>query len=764
MFKQIKNKRHDQMSTGRNLNVLTGCKVFAKNKLNSALGIIIAASIAPVMAQAEMVIEEIVVTAQKRAESSQDIPVAITAVTGETLENMGVQSFGDLTRASSSLTIQESNNKNESPISLRGIGTYSFSIGTEASVAVVIDDIPVARSGAAFANLVDIERVEVLRGPQSTLFGKSASAGVINIVTKAPSEELEGSIELLATDDNEYRGVGSVSGMVSDTVGVRLSGYYGDREGHLKNLTDGKQVHGEESYGFRGKLVADLSDVLTATAIAEYNQSESDCCAFTYRSVPTGTTIFGQPVVGPGITPSKTNKSLRVDAPLQSDTTDWMTSLKLDYEMGDYTLTSITGYRDWEYDWAIDVDGIDTLTINQGGPYVSELLTQELRIASPASETFEYVAGLYYAKSENSRSFDRGPIALSSWTGTADSELLALFGQSKIGLADNLALIAGVRVQTEEVSTTFLDHRASRSCSDGCAGSDDDSVVTGKLALQYFVNDDVMVFGGWSRGYKGQSYDITSSFTQETADKPVAPEESDAFEVGVKSTLLDGRLQLNVVAFTTEYTDFQATSSVSDSLGNVAFKLNNVGELETSGVEIDGLALISENFTVNFGIAAIDATIKSFKGADCFAHQAILAPAGCVEVAPGVSVQDLSGEDLANSPDLKVTLGGDLTIPMENSSYDGFVNFSYQWQDEVNFNLLRSPLAVQDAYGIFNLSVGINEKDDRYRVTLFAHNLFDQDYVTSISDSNFFTQPIQQQQVPRGAERYLGLRLKYNFR
>lgn len=756
MFHIMKNNKHEQFRPVGN--------VYSKIKLSLVLGLVIAGNTLPYAAQAATVIEEIVVTAQKRAENSQEIPLAMTAISGETLENMSVQNFSDLTRVSPSLTIQGGSNKNESPISLRGIGTYSFSIGTEASVAVIIDDIPVARSGASFANLVDIERVEVLRGPQSTLFGKSASAGVINIVTKAPSEEFEGTIGLTATGDDEYRAVASVSGMASDTVGIRLSGYYGDREGHITNLTDGGKLNGDESYGLRVKLTADLSDDLSATLIADYNNSESDGAASTFRSVPEGTTIFGQALPGAGVTPSKTNKNRRADGPYQSDATDWMTSVKLDYEMGDYVLTSITGYRDWQYDWLIDVDGVDTLTLNQGGPYVSKLLTQELRIASPSSDSFEYVAGLYYAKNENTRSFDRGPyFALSSWTGTADSELSAVFGQSKIGLAENLALIAGVRVQTEEVSTTFKDHRAGRSCSDGCAGSDDDNAVTGKLALQYFINDDVMVFGGWASGYKGQSYDITSSFTQITANKPVASEESDGLEFGVKTTLLDGRLQLNVNGFTTEYTDFQATSTVSDALGNLSFKLNNVGKLETRGIEIDGIALISDNFMVSFGVAAIDASIKSFTGADCFAHQATLAPAGCVEVAPGVKAQDLSGKELANSPDLKVNIGGDLTVPMEASSFDGFVNFSYQWQDEVNFDLLQSPLSVQDAYGIFNLSVGIAAKDESYRLTLFANNLFDQDFVTSIAGSNFYTNPTQVQMVPRGAERYLGLRLKYNF-
>jgi len=739
-------------------------KIF-HNRLAAAVGFAIATSAMAGQAQAALQIEEVLVTAQKRAESAQDIPVAITAVSSETLENMGVQGFSDLTKVSPSLTISESNNKNESPITLRGIGTYSFSIGTEPSVLVVIDDMPVARSGASFSNLVDIERVEVLRGPQSTLFGKNASAGVINIVTKAPSQEFEGTLQVTATNDEEYAAAGNVSGMLSETVGVRLGGYYSDRQGNIKNLTNGEDLNGSENYGGRLKVVADLNDDLTATFIGEYNESTENCCAGPWRYIAPGATLFGVPdtVFAAGITPSEENRKVRLDGPSQSDSKDWLTSLKLDYSLGEYSLTSITGYRDWQYDWAIDVDGTDAITINQGGPYGTKLFTQELRVASPVSDTFEYVAGLYYANTQNTREFERGPsIALASWDGTADSETMSVFGQAKWGLSEKLTLITGLRLQTEEVSASFLDNRADRPCSVKCSGSDTDDVITGKLALQYFATDDLMVFGGWSRGYKGQSYDITSSTTQEGLDQAVAPEESDAYELGIKSSLLDGRVQLNATAFYSEYTDFQATSTVADQMGNLAFKLNNVGALETQGLEADVLAVLTENFRMNFGLAVIDATIKSFKGADCYPLQTVAQ--GCTS-SGGASTQDLSGKDLANSPDLKFTIGGDLRVPLKDMPFDGFLNFSYQWQDEVNFDLLQHPDTVQDAYGIFNLSAGIAARDEKesYRLTLFVNNLFDENYVSSIAASGFTSAEALTHQIPRGSEIYGGLKLKMNF-
>jgi len=736
------------------------------NKRLAMASLAIAISAAAATAQAALQIEEVVVTAQKRAESSQDIPVSVTAVSAQMLENMGVQSFSDLTKVSSSLTISESNNKNESPISIRGIGTYSFSIGTEPSVLVVVDDIPVAKSGASFTNLVDVERVEVLRGPQSTLFGKNASAGVISITTKAPSEEFEGTLDLMAAEGEEYRVAGSVSGMVSDTVGVRLSAYTTDREGHIKNLTDGKNINGGEASGVRGKLVSNLSDTLAATVIVEYNKTEDNCCAMTFREATPGATFFGVPVLADDLTPSDENREVRQDGLTQSDATDSMVSVKFEYDAGDYSFTSITGFRDWEYEWMIDVDGLDIFTLNQGGPYNTELFTQEFRVTSPESDTFEYVAGIYYADTQNTREFARGPIAVSNWIGTADSESYSAFGQANWSLSEQVNLVAGLRYQYEEVSTSFVDNLDGKSCSAGCEGSADDSVVTGKLALQYSPNDDIMLFGGYSQGYKGQTYDVTSAFNQATADNPVRAEESDSFELGIKSSLMDGRLQLNATGFFSDYTDFQAQSTVQNSeTGTLAFQLNNVGALETQGLEVDAIALISENFRMNIGLAFIDASIKSFEGADCYSHQS--AEQGCVPVEAGSSTnaQDLSGKELANSPDFKATIGGDLAIPMNDMPFDAFVNFSYQYQDENNFSLLQDPGTVQEAYGIFNLSAGIESKGDEnsYRVTMFVNNVFDESYVTNIGPGTFTSKPVYVQNVPRNAERYVGLKVRMDF-
>ena len=737
-------------------------KIFHKKKL-STTGLIVASSMLAASAQAALEIEEVVVTAQKRAQNVQDVPVAVTVVDSRLMESMGIQSFNDLTKASPSLTIAEGNNKNQSPVNIRGIGTLSFSIGIESSVAVVIDDVPVPRAGSFFNGFSDIDRIEVLRGPQSTLFGKSASAGVLNIATKNPSDEFEASIEAQLTDDNETRISGLVSGPVSDTLGLRLSGYWSDREGHIDNLTDGKKLDGSESFGFRGKAVWEANDRLSMTFIGEYNESEDNCCAYVWQSVSPNANFLGRASSPPSvwlgsITPGEDNRQSRIGDEPSSNSTDWAASLRIDYDIGEYTLSSITAYRDWEYDWQIDLDATDIFKLVNGGPYTADQFTQEIRLTSPEFEKVDFVVGAYYADIGNTRGFDRTPIFLSSWNAETPSTSTALFGQANWHLNDKWTFITGLRANREEYSAKFQNNRSGLSF----AGEDDDSEVIGRLGLQWAANDDTMFYTSYAQGYKAGGYDITSSFDNFAASNPVRPETSDAIEVGLKSTVWDGRLQVNVAAFSTEYIDFQAQNTIlNPDTQDFEFRLANVGKLETKGVEIDAIALLSENLTVNFGAAFIDATIKEFANADCYGGQT--ATQGC---NPVTNSQDLSGKELNNSPDVKFTVAGNYTRPFDDLSFDGFLNASYVWQDELNFTLLGNPRATQDAYGIFNLSAGITSKDDVYQVTAFVNNVFDQSYIGGVLDlSNilFGGQEALAGFIPRGADRHAGVRVRWNF-
>lgn len=737
------------------------------------------ASVSEAMAQ-ELAIEEIVVTATKRAQSVQDVPVAVNAVDQATIEALNIDEFTDITRISPSLTVNQGDWATNSGFNLRGIGTNVFSINIEPSVAIIIDDVPLVRSAQAFSDLLDIERIEVLRGPQSTLFGKSASAGVINVATQSPGEEFNATFRAGITDDDETSFAVTAGGPISDTLGARISGFIKNRDdGHVDNLFDGEEVNGNESAGVRGKIVWDISDTVTGTFRAEYSDSESSCCVRPYRDVPANANFLGAvpavAVLG-NLVPDEDNDEVSVDDPTLTESESWAIGARFEISLGEFELLSITSYDEWDYDVTTDVDGtsFDLLAaftggalsggLTQGGGFRLDSLSHEFRLVSPASEKFEYVLGLYYSDVNYDRDFMRGPLFGADWVAETGTEQIAAYGQGTFSLSEKTDVIFGLRLNHEEVSHQFDNALTGLSFS----GSDDDTAVPGKIGVQHYLNDDVMLFATYSIGYKGQGYDISSSFNQNTSDNPVGSEDSDSFELGMKATFLDGRLQFNPTLFHAKYDDFQAQQArIVDGL--IELGIANVGKLETTGIEIDFQALLSENLRLVGGIAYVDAEIKEFSGADCYVGQS--AADGCNEIldAAGMGTgsfsQDLGGKDLNNSPDFKFTISAEYSVELSALPFDGFVNLSYQWQDDVNFSLLGDPGTEQDAYGIMNLSAGITGPDNRYSATVFVNNLFDEDYAAGIANVGglWGGTPVYIQNYPREANRFVGLRVGFSL-
>lgn len=722
----------------------------------------------------DRMLEEVVVTATKRAESSQAIPIAINAIGADMIEKMDIRRTEDLVRLAPSLTSTTGDNKQNSGFRLRGIGTSAFSIGVEQSVAVIVDDVATVQQGQSISDLADIERIEVLRGPQSTLFGKSASAGAINVVTKGASEEFEGSIELSATDDDETRVSASISGPISDSLGFRLSGFWNDYDGNVENLSNNSMVNSQENQGVRGKLEWLVNDGIDVTIIAHASEDESTCCALTWASFDPAGRVFGfvPGDVIEGITPSSENYKFRSDDGPVDETENSGASIRANFALGEHTLTSITAVNTWEYsnDGDVDFSNVDVFGFFTGGALnggffsqsdvETDFFSQELRLVSPNHDKFEYLVGLYYADAETDRTFLRNPglpIIPSDWVANATTETLALFGQFTWRFTEATSVTAGVRWNDEEITVDFTDNLAATDPQRTGKGSDDE--VLGNLSVQHFFNEDTMIYARYAQGYKGQAYDIATGFTQIEADNPVAPETSDSISFGIKSTLFDGRLRLNATAFFAEYEDFQAQSSRIFPDGSIDLTLNNVGELETQGLELEGAALIGDNLTLTFGAALIDAEIKSFLGANCFAGQT--EAQGCID-----GTQDIRGGRLPNAPESKFNIGIEYEQAFDSMPFDGFLLFSYVWQDDVQFALTQHPRTIHDSYGVANLSFGINERaNDRYRVTAFVNNLTDENYRSSLADlgalyggADAFAQTFS-----RNSERHAGVRLKFSF-
>ncbi|MCX7283330.1 MAG: TonB-dependent receptor, partial [Novosphingobium sp.] len=689
-------------------------------------------------------LQEIVVTAQKREQNLQQVPVSVTALSAEAIANKGITQFENLAQATPGLTITQGTQRTGNSINLRGIGTSVFSIGVEPAVAVVVDDVPILNQGQAFATLTDIERIEVLRGPQGTLFGKNASAGVVNIVTRAPTETLSGRIAASATTDDEYRVEAGVSGPLGENVGFRLNGFYSHFRGYVKNLATGNYLGADESWGIRGKIAADLSDTVKIAISAEHSETKGNSTPRTVRTFLPGATIFGASLAAnsAGIRVGPDNYVLNQNFDGIANGKSTNVSGRITVDLGDLDLISISSYQKWGLDTLDDVDQVNlpvfgsATGLSQASPYDTKYFTQELRLVSTAPGPFQYILGAFYSDGETDRSFDRGPSGplLAKWVSNAGTRTYAAFAQGTYDLAETTHLDAGIRYNHEKIDVAFqrLNRPASAPannavCLDVCSGNAADDAVTGKVSLRQDVAERVMVYASFATGYKGQGYDVSSGFTPSRAANPVKPETSHAYELGFKSRFLDNRVQLNVTGFWTDYNNFQAQSAVVQPDLSVQFQLNNVGKLRSRGVEVELQTKPTRALSFDFAGTFLDAKVKEYPFANCYTGQT--AAQGCFDAdgsGPGTATaQNLAGKTLANAPRWMFNTSAMYDIFLDTLPFDGFVTLDYRYQSRINFDLAQNPLYAQKGYGVLNGSIGVRQRDDAYRVTLFVNNLFD---------------------------------------
>jgi iron complex outermembrane receptor protein len=751
-----------------------------------AAGLISAVTPQFTFAQSAM-LEEVIVTARKREQSLQDVSVAVTALSEADLVANQIRSSEDLTFLVPSLNYQKGSNPRQSSFSIRGIGTQSFSTGAEPSVSTMVDGVVMGRSLQATMRLMDIERVEVLRGPQGTLFGKNSTAGVVHIVTQNPAEEFETELMGGVEEGEEYRGGFNISGPITDNLGFRLAGYASDTDGWIKNVNNGDKYNGGDTYSIRGKLRWNPTDTLELKWSSDYAEYDCDCSQSVIRSIDPWDGNEAQvedileelyPVV-----PGDDNTDVNVNYAPSSDTDGWGHSLEANWDIGEFTLTSITAYRESSIDADTDDDGRPTNPIGfeQSGSTDQDQWTQELRLTSPAEDRLNYVVGLFYFDQTVERQFQRafefvpGNPGIGISTFSVDTTNWAAFGEATYTLTDQWRLIAGVRYTNDELDFKFGRTREGLPIGvpdpiEPTPGGTDDDDTSGKIALEWDFNDEGMTYLSYTTGYKGPAYDVTFG-TDPTTLEPVDPETSKSWELGLKSTLFDNRMMLNIAIFHTEYDDFQGQAffdpdgrpdcpddnpgcDPEDNPGS--FTLVNAGKVETQGVEIDFTAMPMENLRLFGGLAYIDATIDDYEGGPCSFGQQFRG-----ECPDGT--QDLSGGDMPFSPDWKGSLTAQYTIELA-TSFDVQLQSSVRFQDDVLFSLSQDENTEYDGYEIVDASVALIDKDNKWHATVYVKNVFDNFYVTGIGSTlDLFIPNGYLQQVPRYAERTAGMEVRYRW-
>jgi iron complex outermembrane recepter protein len=557
-------------------------------------------------------LEEIIVTAQKREQNLQEVPIAVSVVSGSLLDATGGFNAESLRQLVPSLNIRKTNTQLNQSLFLRGVGTINFAIAAQPSVAFVLDGVVLSSAGEAFGDFYDVERVEVLRGPQGTLFGKNASAGVVNVVSKRPGRELGGYVDLSWYEDDELRLKAAVDVPISDVLRTRTTATWGNFDGYIDNISDtpaGGKLNGYDRWGLRSIWEADPTDNVKLTFIGDYRKSDDNCCVEVIGAPLTGAqaAAVGSLLAGTDYLKGDESRKVRQNLEMTSEEEAWGLSLQADIGLGDYTLTSITAYRTWDSTEIREGDWLDAgpayVGINQlhdYGPQEQNTLSQELRITSPGGEFVDYVAGLYYATTEAERYFRRDTEVCRSSTLPADATGLqpctpaasviefpsadadfgadfdnfAAFADGTFNLSDRWRAIAGLRWTKDDLSF-YHNYNFSpipgpgiRSQAGGgtarLTGENDSDEFSGRAGLQLDVTDDFMTYFTYARGYKGPAYNVFFNMTANNAEV-IDAETADSFEVGFKSTLAGGRMIVNGAVSRPSTTTSRRTTSCSST-------------------------------------------------------------------------------------------------------------------------------------------------------------------------------------------------------
>lgn len=446
---------------------------------------------------------EIIVTAQKRSERLQDVPVAVSVLGAEALATSAKPSLESAVQLVPSLNFVKAGTALNQTLFLRGLGTTTLSIAVDPSVSTVLDGVVLSRSAEAFTDLVDIERIEVLRGPQGTLFGRNASAGVINIVSKRPGKDVGGELEaaLFFENGTEYRVRGAIDLPIGTQVRTRTTAFYDDYNGNIRNVArGGRRVNGLEHYGIRSVVEADLGETVMLTLIGDYHKNDDDCCAdiiggpprLPFNNATPGAVNTAALALIQTVLPTLRGDETRaVNQNLVTRTIEegYGFSGQLDAEVGDHTVTSITAYRNFANNEIRDGDFYPQAFISPPqshdiGPQTGDTFSQELRLTSPGGQLIDYVIGGYYSNTYTKRIFERtnticaaaagavipagvltpcsSPLAAPSVTAfgratyTARAKNFAVFGQGTLNLTERFRVIAGVRYTTDDLDVSFI--------------------------------------------------------------------------------------------------------------------------------------------------------------------------------------------------------------------------------------------------------------------------------------------------------------------
>ncbi|MDG1000507.1 MAG: TonB-dependent receptor [Pseudomonadales bacterium] len=760
------NLQNHKLSVGQRINPEIGMRqpVLEKRKALIALLALSSLSVTPVVLASENNMEEVVVTARMRAESLQDVPVTVSALNSETIERYQIDRVDEIASRVPNFRVTSGGSGSSGSLRLRGVGSSAISAAFDSAVAFNLDGVMANTMRLVQNSFMDVEQVEVLKGPQSLYFGKSASAGVLSITSKNPGDEFEASIS--AAYEGQYDTMltsGFVSGPLTEKVAARLAFQYKDTDELYQNSAPGvvNPTRGEESLDMRLTLTADITDTLAANfkyAISRYENDGqviySDIECVNPSGLAQGTNFAGATGVPSGQDCNQYDDvqqrgdGYAAQPQLQAGFSDGrfvpfgeqdvnLARLQLRWDASEsIRLTSITGYYnldDFAGDsYSYDVTGYGYSTSKNQ----TDSFSQEFRIESDYDGRFNFLLGAYYQDREIVFDTDQLAFGLAVFGGpdpdggrthdwkkvhTTDTKAVSVFGSFDYLITDDLELSAGVRWTDEEktnvVSTPFVHFFLGflglpNAVSSGFVSPDidfQDDNISPEVSLSYTVNDDVMIYGAYKTGFKSGGIDNSALPTNlSTTALPgliYQSEEADGFEFGIKSMLLENSLRLNATIYAYQYDDLQVQEF--DAV-NIQFQTFNAGTLDSEGVEIDASWTTDvEGLTLSGALAYTNAPFSSSFVVD--------------------GTDELNGQQIAGNAKWAGNFVIDYYRPIGNSNMAWGLNAAFLYSDEYNADN-SSTSFVQDSYVTTDATAYIVSQDGKWQLSIIGTNLSDERY------------------------------------
>lgn len=694
----------------------------------AATAVLIAAG--PALA-AQSVIEEVTVTAQKREQALQDVSVAVSAFSGDAIEKMGFEEGLDITQQVPNMNFFAIFGEASSPsVSLRGISLVNFSDSWESPVSIYVDEVYRGNPAGSAIQLFDLQRVEVLRGPQGTIYGRNTTGGLVHYVSNKPSYQFEAGASASVGSYSERIFEGVVSGPLMEGVRGRLAVKSNRNDGWQTNVVSGDKLNTTDSFGYRGQLAVDVGEGGELLLNVHGSEADQDTVGFAHMGYlasadPNAATcsrsaiqngrctsatfgFTGAEAVNGQFDPEHVASGATNGLTTEIDTFGVSATFNMPFDR--FELTSITAYEELDKFLQDDGDGTAVIFFDEQYTADAEQFTQELRLSGVAAN-MQWVTGIYYYDDSRDLATEAPTTADGLWHQEIidlETQSWAVFGQVEYDLTPELTAVAGLRYTDEE--RDFVQTSGPSFYSPPVQADDDlsESATTGRLGLDWRPMDDVLAYVSVSTGFKSGGFSGSYNALPE-ATLPVTSEDVVNYEIGVKSEFADNRIRLNAAAFTYEVEDFQAQVFLTVADGSV---ITNAGDVTGTGAEVEVTALVTPNFEVIAGLGLLDTEFDSDQ----------------IFIVAGDNYT-LDGNELPSAPELTYNLVGRYYINLGNNG-EIALQADYSWQDDHYLQIENDPYSLHDSYGIANAKVSWVSRDSTYTVDVFVNNLADEEYFT----------------------------------